>query len=173
MAGRGRGGGGHVRSGTRTAGVLNLHQIFVPGKVPDVLLWRIAGTDAQGAERRMGDIGGGHGELDEAVPGKRLGHLVERRQIDPADQIVRRVRSCGWAESLKFDHFCFKDSEDLPWPSLGRRGIRQTMDRWWCSYLADPDVTSMSVGSAVSTAPKNRSMPLILPTRRWLDLTDP
>ena len=51
----------------------------------------------------------------------------------------------------------------LPCPSLGRRGIRQTIARWWCSYLAEPDVTSISVGSAVSTAPKNLSIPLIFP----------
>lgn len=51
----------------------------------------------------------------------------------------------------------------LPWPSLGRRGILQTMARCWCSYLACPEVASISWGSRLSTVPRNRSSPFTFP----------
>lgn len=60
-----------------------------------------------------------------------------------------------------------------PCPSFGNRGHRQTIARWWCSYLACPDVTSISDSCNWSTVPKIRSIPLILPVRLCADFTEP
>lgn len=73
-------------------------------------------------------------------------------------------------------HLCtlvVKNNVGLPWPSLGNLGILHTIARCWCSYFAWPEVTSMSWGSKVSTAPRNLSMPFILPVLLWADFTEP
>lgn len=95
--------------------------------------------------------------------------------VRPIDGWCRRLQRqcckimCVQCIEKKYD----MPTKALPCPSLGSRGQRHTIARWWCSYLAWPDVTSISDSCSWSTVPRMRSMPLILPVRRWADLTEP
>ena len=132
-AGRFDGSGGHVSCWPRSASVINLNDVLVSGQVAHVLLRWIARTDGQRTKGRVRNVRGRHSELDEAVPRQSFRHLIVQRQINATDEIVRRVRSFTPGEieneNINQSSFGWKtyNKHDLPCPSLGRRGIRQTM----------------------------------------------
>lgn len=112
-----------------------------------------------------------HRELHISVSSQFFWHLVVAGKCHATNELMCRVST--WNGEFNVTRGDEGSAQHLPCPSFGSLGHRQTNARWWCSYFAWPDVTSMSDSCNVSTAPKILSIPLTLPVLRWADFTEP
>lgn len=124
----------------------------------------------------VGNLCGWHCEFYETMLGQFFRNLIVAGQCHSYDHLMCCICTCKetfftYCKIIAHLNMCVVANK--PCPSFGNRGHRQTIARWWCSYLACPDVTSISDSCNWSTVPKIRSIPLILPVRLCADFTEP